>query len=998
MVDEARRWNRVKQVLQDALERPVEERERFLRSACGDDGELRSEVESLLRAHAAAGGFVQGPAIEVLAPSAAGARRDGTWAEHRLQRGGRLGHYELRSAIGKGGMGEVWKAHDTTLHREVAIKMLPEELAQDSDRLARLDREATLLASLNHPNIAAIYGLEEHQGTRFLVLELVEGRTLAERLERGPIPVEESLKLALQIAEALEAAHERGVIHRDLKPANIKITPDGRAKVLDFGLAKALAPASEGDPVPASISTEVGVILGTPAYMSPEQARGQAVDKRTDIWSFGCVMYETLTSVRPFRGDTTSDTIAAVFDREPDWHALPAETAASIRKLLRRCLEKDRKRRLADIADARFELEEALTRSSADPGAVDRINPTDPARIAVRALPWTVAAAAVAITVAVYMLSTRWPNSQSAAPLRLSVDLGAEASLVTDQGTAAVLSPDGTVLAFVAKKSAGGNSQLYIRRLEQLQATALPGTDAARNPFFSPDGQSIAFFAGGKLKKISVTGGDAVTISDALNGLGGGTWTSDGTITFSPNATSGASLWRVSSAGGKPELLTTVTELEGETIHRWPQVLPGGKAILYTSQAGRFASANIVVQPLPKGQRKVLLRGGYYGRYVPSGHLIYLHEGTLFAAVFDLDRLELVGQPVPVLEGVANDLVSGAQFAVADSGTLVYLPRQAVSDDIPISWMDRTGKTTRLRATLANWSNPSFAPDGHRLAMDISDGKQVNVWIYDWTRDALARLTFDPSDDREPVWTPDGRRIVFGSTRDTKSAFNLYWQRSDGAGEAQRLTDSKTSQYPASWHSSGKFLMFVEASPQTGNDLMILPMEGNERSIGKPGKPYAFLNTPASETYPMFSPDGRWVAYASDESSHNELYVRPFPDTGGKWQISTEGAAAGGIVPLLHPTWSRTRNELFYSTPDGRIMVVPYTVDDDVFAAEKPRLWSPARFMRRPRQVNIDLHPDGDRFAVAAVPEAQTMAKLDKVVFIFNFFDDLRRIAPIAKR
>jgi hypothetical protein len=449
-----------------------------------------------------------------LAPSAAGALREGTSADYRLRRGGRLGHYEIRSAIGKGGMGEVWKAHDTTLQREVAIKMLPEELGHDADRLARLDREATLLASLNHPNIAAIYGLEEHQGTRFLILELVEGRTLAECLERGPIPLEDSLKLALQITEALEAAHEKAVIHRDLKPANIKVTSDGRVKVLDFGLAKALAPTSEHARVPASIST-VGVILGTPAYMSPEQARGQAVDKRTDMWSFGCVMYEMLTSACPFRGDTTSATIAAVFDREPDWHALPAETPASIRKLLRRCLEKDRKRRLADIADARLELDEALTRSSADPGAVDGIKSAHPARVSVRALPWTVAAAAVAITMALY---ARWPSIQSDVPLRLSVDLGAEASLVTDQGTAAVLSPDGTVLAFVAQKSAGGNSQLYIRRLEQLQATALPGTDAARNPFFSPDGQSIAFFAGGKLKKISVNGGDAVTVLAAAHG------------------------------------------------------------------------------------------------------------------------------------------------------------------------------------------------------------------------------------------------------------------------------------------------------------------------------------------------------------------------------------------------------------------------------------------------------------------------------------------------
>jgi serine/threonine-protein kinase len=415
--------------------------------------------------------------------------------------------------------------------------------------------------------------------------------------------------------------------------------------------------------------------------MSPEQARGQAVDKRTDMWSFGCVMYEMLTSACPFRGDTTSATIAAVFDREPDWHALPAETPASIRKLLRRCLEKDRKRRLADIADARLELEEALIRPSADPGAVDRIKPAEPARVALRALPWTVAAAAVAITVAVYMLSTRWPaNSQSAGPLRLSVDLGAEASLVTDQGTAAVLSPDATVLAFVAQKSAGGNSQLYIRRLEQLQATALPGTDGARNPFFAPDGQSIAFFAGGKLKKISVAGGDAVTISDALNGLGGGTWTSDGTITFSPNASIRDEL--VASIVGRRQ--TGIADNSHRARGRnyssvaasatWRQSDP-------LHQSSRPFREREHRRPTPAGRpaQGTTPRRLFHGRYVPSGHLIYMHEGTLFAAVFDLNRLELVGQPVPVLEGVAADLASGAQFAVAESGTSSYMYRDRLS-------------------------------------------------------------------------------------------------------------------------------------------------------------------------------------------------------------------------------------------------------------------------------------------------------------------------------
>ena len=397
-----------------------------------------------------------------------------------------------------------------------------------------------------------------------------------------------------------------------------------------------------------------------------------------------------------------------------------------------------------------------------------------------------------------------------------------------------------------------------------------------------------------------------------------------------------------------------------------------------------------MVQALPTGTRTVVQRGGYHGRYLPSGHLVYLHDGTLFAAPFDLDRLAVTGPPVPALEGVtSNANTGGAQFAVSASGTLVYLPGQSTSTGFPIHWMDHEGKTTPLRATPANWFNPVFAPDGRRLAVDILDGNGRDVWVYEWARDTLTRLTFDPTDDRKPVWTPDGRRIVFASTRADKSTTNLYWQRADGTGDAQRLTESKNQQFPASWHPSGKFLAFEEINPQTGYDLMILPMEGDEASGWKPGKPTVFLNSPFAEREPMFSPDGRWLAYVSNETGRNEVYVRPFPGPGGKWQISI----AGGD----YPTWSRAKRELFYGAPNGQIMIASYAVEGDSFRAEKPRLWSDGRFVARGLNRMFDLHPDGTRFALAASAQAAGGAKQDKVVFFFNFFDELRRVAPRAK-
>ena len=937
-----------------------------------------------------------------------------------LAAGMTLGPYEILAPLGAGGMGEVYRARDTKLKREVALKVLPEAFASDPDRLARVQREAELLATLNHPNIAAIYGVEESAGTYALVMELVEGPTLADliglRAEGTPLrasgapagqarlPPDDALAIARQIADALEAAHEQGIVHRDLKPANIKVRDDGTVKVLDFGLAKAMDPTSSSaakamnSPTLSIHATQAGVILGTAAYMSPEQARGKAVDRRADIWAFGVVLFEMLTGRALFAGETTTDIIAAVLTREPDLGVLPAATPPRVRDLIARCLIKDPKQRLRDIGEARIAVGRAIANPES-PTPNDELGTTPGERRAFaaapgwrRALPWSVAGLACAAAAMILVQWAPWRPAPPARATRVSVELGADASLSWNlSGAAAILSPDGSLLAFVAQKSTG-RPQIYVRRLDQLQASSLAGTEDATSPFFSPEGQWIAFFANGKLKKISVSGGAAVTICDVPAGRGG-TWADDGTIIYSPANLAGISLLRVSAAGGTPARLTTLEQ--GEVTQRFPQILPGGKALLFMSHnaIGNYEDANIVVQPLPAGARKVIVRGGYNGRYVSSGHLLYLHGGTLFAAPFDLNRLELTGPSVPVVEGVASGPGGGAQFALSSNGTLVYEPGPSSTDvERDIYWMDRNGKTTMLRSTLADWSDIMFAPDGRRLALDILDRAREHVWVYEWARDTLSRLTLGADTDYKPVWTPDSRRIAFASQRD--GGFNLYWQRADGTGDVQRLTTSKNNQYPASWHPSGKLLAFSENRPQTGWDLMILPMEGDEASGWKPGEPRALLSTGSAEGEPMFSPDGRWLAYTSDKTGRPEVYVRPFPDPGGEWQIS----ANGGNVP----TWSRSRRELFYTTGDNRIMVSAYTVDGDAFRADKSRVWSDAPYRARPRGFpffrSFDLHPDGERFALTKTAEAVNQTKVDKVVLIFNFFDELRRLAPTAGR
>jgi serine/threonine protein kinase/Tol biopolymer transport system component len=989
------RWRQVADVYESALEREPAARGAFLAEACREDSDLRREVESLLaQEHTPL--VVDHGMVAVAAAVLEGISR--------LEPGTVLGPYRVEAFIAAGGMGEVYRARDTKLNRDVALKVLPESLTRDPDRLVRFTREANLLASLNHPNIAAIYGFEDGGDVHALVLELVQGPTLADRIARGPLALPEALSIARQISDALAAAHEHGVIHRDLKPANIKVRDDGTVKVLDFGLAKPVQDARstktgseptmgarESPAVISPVVTATGVILGTAAYMSPEQAKGRPADKRSDVWAFGCVFYEMLTGTRAFDVDDVSETFAAVLKGRPDWTALPAETPAAIRRLLRRALEKDPRRRLSDAADARLEIDEALELAAADASG-ERIQPGGTTR-SQRALPWAIVAALAIALVATIVVWRPWRTVTAPLSQNLSVDLGADAVLggVIAATTPLAISRDGSMLAFVGERDRV--DQLYLRRLGQLQAVPLV-TGAVSEPFFSPDGQWVGFvsISDGKLKKIPVAGGIAVPIcdihSDQPGGARGASWGDDDYIVFNPSPEAWKKLLRVSSAGGKPEPLSTLSE--GEVAHRWPQVLPGAKAVLFSAfeTQGGIDASNVVAQRLPSGPSKIVLRGAHYARYLRSGHLVYAQGARLFAVPFDLNRLEVTGQPVAVIQGVMTFKMSGASwFDVSDMGTLAYVSGPLIGTEVPILWMRRDGTTTPMRAALRDWRDPRFSPDGGRLAFYVDDGRQLDIYTYEWARDFTTRLTFDPAVHSNPVWSPDGRTIVFSSSRGPKQLANLYWLSADGSGQPHRLTESDDKQLATSWHPSGNYLAFEQQISEDQWDLMILPMEVSG-SGWKAQTPQRVLSKNARRPGAMFSPDGRWLAYTSNESGRSEIFVRSFPGLGVPWQVSS----SGGTVP----TWSRRRNELFYLSPDSHLMVVSYTVEGSTFRANPPEQWSRQPINGRGGPRPFDLHPDGDRFVVSGDMASKPSA--DKVVLISNFFDEVRRRLSDAAR
>jgi serine/threonine protein kinase len=901
-----------------------------------------------------------------------------------LAPGTRLGHYEIVAPLGAGGMGEVYRAKDTRLKREVAVKVLPEAFARDAGRMARFQREAEVLAALNHLNIAQIYGAEEQA----LIMELVEGPTLAERIQQGAIPLAESLEIARQIAEALEAAHEKGIVHRDLKPANVKVKSDGAAKVLDFGLAAILQNTASDSTNPANSptltigATQVGAIMGTAGYMSPEQAVGKPVDRRADIWSFGVVLYEMLTGERLFTGETTSHILADVIKGEIDFGNLPPSTPVAIRNLLKRCLDRDVKTRLQWIGEAR------VTISNAGKGQ----EASTPSRPGLENRGW-IASAVLAIVAAIALWALWRETRPVEKPLvRLDVDLGPDISLPSPEVTvlsAVAISPDGTRIVYLASVS-GGMPRLFTRRLDQPTAMELPGTTGASGQCFSLDGQWIGFYAGGKFNKISVEGGAVVPLTDVPGYPGGASWQEDGDIIVAGAISAGAGagaggLARISSGGGAP---TMITDINGDLGHVFPQELPGRKAVLfvaYSKLSPEKASINVVT--LADGHRKTIVREGTAARYVAtsnrSGHLLYSKKGTLFAVPFDLDRLETRGTAVPILDDIEYQSLSGmAQFDVSRSGTLVYRKGRsgAVSGTTTIQWVVPGNSDARKKEPLRSkpdvYHSPRLSPDGKRLAVLVTEQGTQDVWVYDLQRDAMTRLTAGGGPYTQPVWSPNGRYVIFGTI-----ASGMLWTRSDGAGEARPIIQTKGYRIPWSLTPDGKRLAYFQVNSTSG--LWTVPLEEVSGEM-KAGKPEPFLTSQSSDTVPALSPDGKWLAYVSKVTGSNEVYVRAFPDIGSRWQISNNGGT--------QPAWSRNGHELLYQSGD-QIMAVNYAVKGDSFVAEKPRVW-----LSKLGGTQWDLAPDGKRMAVLTPVETGERPKQDhEIVFLENFFDELRRRVPLNK-
>jgi serine/threonine protein kinase len=819
-----------------------------------------------------------------------------------LSGGTRLGVYEILTLIGSGGMGEVYRARDTKLGREVAIKVLPDNFAHDPERLARFSREAQVLAALNHPNIAHIHGFEDSTGVPALVMELVEGPTLADRIARGPIPLDEALPIAKQIAEALEAAHEQGVVHRDLKPANIKARSDGMVKVLDFGLAKSFEPP----PLPSNLTqsptvlspapTLTGVILGTAAYMSPEQARGKAVDKRTDIWAFGCVLYEMLSGQRLFDGGTVTDVLADVLKSEPNWRALPADTPHALRLLLRRCLQKDRRQRLRDIADARFLLEDASTASPLDVHAA-------PARLPRRERRTWQLISAIATVAA--MAAIAWSLRPMAAPSEIRLEVTTPSNT---NPTSLAISPDGRTIAFVA--TSDGPVRLWVRSLSAVSARVLPGTDGASSPFWSPDSRSLGFFADSKLKRIDLDGGAPRVLTTVLNGYGG-SWNSEGTIIFIPSAAP-APVLRIAATGGQTAPVASTKQRPQQFSQNTPQFLPDGKHFVYYV-AGNPDVRGIYAAELDGSNAVHLVDSDGGATYSGSGYLLFARQGTLFAQRFDPDRLLVSGAPIVIAEQVATGGSLGTFAAVSASaaGTIVYRTGTSAGNR-QFVWVDRSG--TQLE-TLGEPSaddvlNPSMSADGRTIAVNRTVSGNMDVWLFE-SRGVFRRFTFDPAVDNFPLWSSDGHDIVFSSTR-TGGPHNLYRKPATGGGEEELLLETAEVKAASDWSLDGRTLLFRSSNPKTGYDIWALPLDTR--------KPFPVVQTAFAERDAQFSPDGHWIAYQSDESGRFEIYVQPFPGPGGKFQISTNGGA--------QVRWRRDGKEIFFIGLDDRLMAAPVRLDN----------------------------------------------------------------------
>jgi Tol biopolymer transport system component len=885
-----------------------------------------------------------------------------------LSPGSRLGPYEVLSPLGAGGMGEVYKAKDTRLERTVAVKVLPQHLSLSSEVRQRFEREAKTISSLSHPHICALYDVGNQDGVEYLVMEFLEGETLADRLGRGPLPPEQVLRYGIEMADALDKAHRQGIVHRDLKPGNVMLTKSG-VKLLDFGLAKVVAPVSQQSGVTALPTmahgqnlTQEGTILGTFQYMAPEQLEGKEADVRTDIFAFGAVLYEIATGKKAFSGSSQASLISAIMKEEPAPIAtVQPMTPPALDRVVRTCLAKDPEERWQSAHDIKSELSWIAQAGVAAPVVASRRRKDR--------LAWGVAGAvAGALLAAAATWSVLRSRPAESRPVtRVAVPIPVGDSFVTDNYSTVAISPDGRRVVYVGRRS--DKRQLFLRSLDAAEAAPIAGTEGAYSPFFSPDGQWVGFWADDKIKKVALSGGAPVTVCDCgvSDRLLGATWGPDDTVVF-PQKWAGG-LFRVSAAGGAPQPVTKVTMKEQDRGHIWPEFLPDGKSVLFTVfTGGSLEDYAIAVVSLATGERKILVKGGTFGRYAASGHILYARGGTLFAVPFDAGKLEVTGAAFPVAEGVSENTNGGAGYALSKNGTLLYATGGMLLPERSLLWVDRQGTAIPVMKIKRPFSNPSLSPDGKRVALTV-EAETYDIWVLEIGRDSLTRLSFG-KDDGKPVWSPDGKRVVYQSSQ--AGAYNLYFRQSDGSGSEERLTSDQDASTAVSFSPDGNLLVFQKIRAGVP-EIWVYSFE-------KGSSPRPFLQGPFRHGGGELSPDGRWMAYESDESGKVEVYVTAFPGPGGKWPISTEGGRA--------PLWAPGGRELFYRK-DKKVMRVAVTTSP-AFSASRPELLFEGDYE------GWDIARDGQRFLMVKDEAAESAPK--HLNLVLDWFEDLKLRAPAIRK